>query len=124
MVAGHGIHSGGTRTMFSVSFKDVTSTHTAGSSQTIASATMSAVSAARQLWPVRLMRVSILGVAAQQPELQQRKDENDHEEHPRHRRGCAEVEEVLEGGLVEVLDHGSRRVARTAIGQHEHLAED
>src|SRR5262245_31957814 len=117
MVAGHGIHSGGTRTMFSVSFRDVTSTHTAGSSQTIASATMSAVTTMRQALAVRLMRVSVLGVAAQQPELQQREGENDHEEHPRHRRGCAEVEEVLEGGLVEMLDDGPRRVARTAVGQ-------
>src|SRR5215813_835296 len=124
MVAGHGIHSGGTRTMFSVSFKEVTSTHTAGSSQAIASATMSAVSAARQTRAVRLMRASVLGVAAQQPELEQRESKNDHEEHPRHRRGGAEVEEVLEGRLVEVLDDGSRRVARTAVGQDEHLAED
>src|SRR5262245_1746895 len=104
MVTGQGIHSGGTRTMFSVSFRDVTSTHTAGSSQTIASTTMSVVSAARQARAVRLMRASILSVAAQQPELEQREGENDHEEHPRHRGGGAEVEEVLEGCLVEVLD--------------------
>src|SRR5512138_299307 len=103
MVAGHGIHSGGRRTMFSVSFKDVTSTHTAGSSQTTASTTMSAVITMRQARAVRLMRVSVLGVAAKQPELQQREGENDHEEHPCHRRCRAEVEEVLEGRLVEVL---------------------
>src|SRR5882724_6115760 len=124
MVAGHGIHSGGTRTMFSVSFKEVTSTQMAGRSQKIASATMKVVSSARQIVADRPMPGSVLRVAAQQPELEQRDREDHHEQHPRHRRGGAEVEEVLEGSLVEVLDHGPGRVARAAVGEDEHLAED
>src|SRR5215510_14469638 len=110
--------------MFSVGFSEVTSTHTAGRSQAIARTTMIPVMSARQTRADRLMPGSVLGVAAQQPELEQREREDHQEEHPRHRRGRAEMEEVLERGLVEVLDHGPGRIARAAAGEHEHLAED
>src|SRR5947209_11816576 len=110
--------------MFSVSFNEVTSTHTAGSSQRSESSTMSVVSKARQTLAGRFMPGSVLRVAAQKPEVEERAREDLHEQHPRHRRGGAEVEEVLEGGLVEVLDHGPGRVARAAVGEDEHLAED
>src|SRR5215470_18262049 len=110
--------------MFSVGFTEVTSTHTAGRSQAIAMITRSPVSGTRQTRTDRLIPDSILRMAAQQPELEQREQEDYDEEHPRHRGGGAEVEEVLEGRLVEVLDDRTGRVARTAAGEHEHLAED
>ena len=42
-MAGHGIHSGGSRTMFSLSLSEVTSTHTTGTSQSSASVTRAKV---------------------------------------------------------------------------------
>src|SRR5581483_9012362 len=117
-VAGFGIHSGGTRTMSFVCFSDVTRTQTAGVSQSTASTRKKPVSAERRT------ATSVLRSAAQQPELDRREEEDHQEEHPRHRRGGAEAEEVLEDGLVQVLDHRAGHVAGTAVRQHEHLAED
>src|SRR6202035_5936655 len=67
---------------------------------------------------------SVLRVPAQEPELKQREDENQREEHPGHGRGGAEVEEVLAGRLVEVLHDRARGIARSALGEDEHLPED
>src|SRR6516164_7042757 len=103
--------------MFSVSFSEVTRTHTAGRSQAMAMTTRIAVTSRRQIRADRLMPSSVLRVAAKQPELEQREREDDHEQDPRHRRGRAEVEEVLERGLVEMLDDRARRVARPAVGE-------
>src|SRR5215470_930677 len=106
--------------MSGVGFSDVTSTHSAGVSHSTASATMTIVSSKRRLKrsasapPGRSERGGvggaipgplILGMAAQQPELQQRKADDHREQHPGHGRGGAEVEKVLEGRLVEVLYH-------------------
>src|SRR5262249_22443322 len=124
IVAGHGIHSGGTRTMFSVGFSEVTRTHTAGKSQAIATITRSPVSSTRHTRADRLMPRSILRVAAQATELEQRDQEDHGDHHPRNGRGGAEVEEVLEAGLVEMLDDRTGRVARSPAGEHEDLAED
>src|SRR5215470_19013390 len=110
--------------MFSVGFSEVTSTHTAGRSQAIATITRSPVNSTRQPRADGLMPGSILRVAAQQPELEQRECEDHQEQYPSHRRGGAEMKEVLEGGLVEVLDDRTGRVARASTGEHEHLAED
>src|SRR6266536_134992 len=105
--------------MLAVSLSEVTSTQTTGKSHRMAQPTMSAVNTPRG-GRIR----SILRVAAQQPELQQGEDEDHREEHPRHGRGGAELEEVLERRLVQVLDHGARGVARPALGEDEHLPED
>src|SRR5437867_121560 len=105
--------------MLAVGFSEVTSTHTAGRSHRTAQRIMSAVRI-----PGRERIRSILRVAAQQPELQEGEDEDHREEHPRHGRGGAELEEVLEGRLVQVLDHRARSITRAALGEDEHLPED
>src|SRR4030095_373663 len=102
-----------------VSFSEVTNTHTTGRSHRTAPMTMSAVRI-----PRRERIRSILRVAAQQPELQEGEDEDHREEHPRHGRGGAELEEILERRLVQVLDHCARGIARAALGEDEHLPED
>src|SRR5216683_119002 len=105
--------------MFWVSLSEVTKTQTAGSSQRTAQATMSPVNT-----PRRERIRSVLGVAAQQPELEEGEDEDHREEDPRHRGGRAELEKILERRLVEMLDHRARGVARTALGEDEYLPED
>src|SRR6266536_5290075 len=105
--------------MLAVGLSDVTATHTAGRSQRMAPATISAVT----IRP-RERIGSVLSVAAQQPELQQGEDEDHREEHPGHGGGGAELEEVLKRRLEQVLDHGARGVARPALRQDEDLAED
>src|SRR5437667_6101140 len=104
--------------MFWVSLSEVTKTQTAGSSQRTAQATMSPVNT-----PRRERIRSVLGVAAQHPELEEREDEDHREEDPRNRGGRAELEEVLERRLVEMLDNGARGVARTALGGEDSLPE-
>ncbi len=66
--------------MFWVSLREVTKTQSAGSSQRTAQATMIEVNS-----PRRLRIGSVLGVAAEQSELEEGEDENHREEHPRHR---------------------------------------
>src|SRR6185436_4271450 len=115
--------------MSGVRFSDVTRTHPAGASQRTASATRAQVS--RRPWtsmrrdgcPASATR-SVLRVAAQEPELQEREDQDDREENPGHGRGRAELEEVLKRGLVQVLDDAAGGVAGPAHRQHENLPED
>src|SRR5215470_12974665 len=98
--------------MLAVGLREVTSTHTAGT-------TMSAPST-----PCRERIGSVLRVAAQQPELEQGEDEDHREQHPGHGRGGAELEEVLERRLVQMLHHRARGIARAALREDEDLPED
>src|SRR4029450_11299567 len=104
--------------MLAVGLSEVTTTHTTGSSQSTASAP-SATASAMPCGPRRrgIGPASELRVPAQEAELQHGEHEDDREEHPRHRGGGAEGEEVLERGLVEVLHHGTGGVAGAALGE-------
>src|SRR5262245_52666132 len=124
--------------MFSVSLSEVTTTHAAGRSQSTASVTRPAVRATPSMSSRRTLAArscdqravstlairSVLRVPAQQPELQHGEGEDHREEHPRHGGGGAELEEILESGLVEVLDHGPGGVPRSAHREHEDLPEE
>src|SRR4029450_802418 len=114
----------GTRMMLAVGLSEVTTTHTTGRSHSTARAPSAAASSRPWASRSRDTAASELRVAAQEAELQQREHQDDGEEHPRHRGGGAEREEVLEGGLVEVLDDGAGAVARAALREHEDLPED
>src|ERR1044071_3681064 len=99
--------------MFSVGLSEVTSTHTAGRSHSRARTHSAAVSATGWGWsrPGGRERstasASVLRVPAQDAELQHGEGEDHREEGPRHGGGRAELEEVGERRLVEVLDHGA-----------------
>src|SRR5438552_7127980 len=61
---------------------------------------------------------------AEQQKLEDREDQDDSEQDPRHGRLGAELEEVLERGLVEMLHDGPRGIARAAAGEDEDLPEE
>src|SRR5262245_31427086 len=122
--------------MFSVSLSDVTATQTAGKSHRMARTSSIPASAVRRhlagrargrdtaAGAVTMPTISVLRVSPEEPELERREAEDDRAEHPGHCRRGPEVEEVPERRLVEVLDHGARRVARSAVGQDVDLPED
>src|SRR5207244_1203085 len=114
-----GTSTGGRRTEVCGSRSAVRKTRTAGRSHSTAQATMMPVNT----HPRERIR-SVLGVAAQQPELEEGEDEDQGEEHPGHRRRRAELKEVLKCRLVQVLDHRARGVARSTLSEDEHLSED
>src|SRR5438045_7892539 len=116
--------------MSCVRLSDVTSTDTAGSSQTTQTASSPPVARMREAAALVLARrvaasgaarsitsaISVLRAPAQQPELDRGEQHDHQEQHPGHRRGRAEAEEVLEAGLVQVLDDRARHVAGAAAG--------
>src|SRR5688572_27711273 len=108
--------------MSAVTLSEVTRTHTIGSSHAAASTLSASVSATA--WRSRRPTSSVLRVTAQQPELEDREDEDDSEQHPGHRRGGAELEEVRERRLEQVLHDRPGGVAGSAAGEDEHLAEE
>src|SRR5688572_27546867 len=108
--------------MSTVVFSDVATIQTIGSSHTTASASKAAVSAT--VGASKRRRTSILRVAAEQPELEDGEDQDDREQHPGHGRCGAELEEAVEGRLVEVLHDRARRIARPAASEDEHLPEE
>src|SRR5947208_2082262 len=116
------MHSGGTLTISAVVFSEVTTTQAIGSSQSTASASNAAVSTTRA--PSTRRRTSVFRMTAEQPKLEDREDQDDGEQDPRHGRRGAELEEVLERGLVEMLHDRPRGIARAAAGEDEDLPEE
>src|SRR5262249_59838983 len=74
--------------------------------------------------PSTRRRTSVFRMPAEQPKLEGGEGQDDGEQDPCHGRRGAELEEVLERGLVERLHDRPRGIARAAAGEDEDLREE